>query len=104
MDEKDVKGILSELKRRRTEARNKIIDEISDAELKHQYNGKWGLYMLFKCGYSLATPNNSAVFDKSMVIDAIKKFKEGDHSIRFPCGEKVSMEHLDLIIPMPVKG
>ena len=104
MDEEKVKNILLELKKRRVSAENKIIDRISDAELKHSYNGKWGLYILFKNGFSMITPFEAATYNKSYVLAAIERFDKGMHNIKFSCGTKVTRKDLVLIILLTVKG
>lgn len=102
MNEKDVKNILLELKKRRINAENKIIDRISDAELKHSYNGKWYVMIIIKSqntGYS-----RDRYDSKEKAMMDIEKIWQGEDWIVLRNGDTLPIDQIVLIMPMPVKG
>ncbi|MGR3219232.1 MAG: hypothetical protein ACUZ8H_05360 [Candidatus Anammoxibacter sp.] len=100
MDEETAKEILDELRLKIAIAQNKSLGR----ELEESYSGKWGIYMMFKNGMSSITPHEYGSFDKGIVAEAIERIRSGTHELKFPCGKKLDMKDIFLVMPMPVKG
>lgn len=102
MDEETAKGILHELKKRRVKARNRIQDVIGDAEIRHDYKGKWAIWIMLK-------NQNTGIYGlpydrKEMAEISANQILKGQRYIRFSDHERVPTKEILMAIAIPVKG